>query len=67
MAVVVAKLEGEDIPEHLRGEQVNQVFRITNEEGESHYLTDDEEAARLAVKLSEPTSDIGDEADQAQH
>lgn len=63
MAVVVTKLDGENIPAHMRGEHVNKIFKVTDAKGESHYLTDDEEAARLAVELSRPTSETGDKTD----
>ncbi|RJX74956.1 hypothetical protein [Pseudomonas sp. LS-2] len=53
MAVIVTKLEGELIPEDLRTEQLEQVFKVTDDEGNAHYVESDEEAAKLAVDLSE--------------
>lgn len=53
MPVTVTKLQGDDIPEHLRGPAVEIVFRVTDEQGNERYLLDDIEAAKLAVRVSE--------------
>jgi hypothetical protein len=53
MAVVVTKLEGELIPKDMRIEKLEQVFKVTDDEGNAHYVSSDEEAAKLAVDLSE--------------
>lgn len=53
MAVIVAKLEGQDIPEGERRPGVEQVFRVTDADGAVHYRASDTQAAALAVELSE--------------
>lgn len=53
MIVTVTKLEGDDIPEHLRGPDIQMVFRVTDADGHSRYLTDDIEAAKVAVTISD--------------
>ncbi|WP_154660623.1 hypothetical protein [Pseudomonas cremoricolorata] len=54
MAVTVKKLEGQDIPPERRGDGVTQVFRVTDQRGTEHFLDSDEDAAKIAVSLSEP-------------
>ncbi|AIR91223.1 hypothetical protein [Pseudomonas cremoricolorata] len=54
MAVTVKKLEGQDIPPERRGDGVTQVFRVTDDSGTEHFLDSDEDAAKVAVSLSEP-------------
>jgi len=49
MSVTVSKLQGDEIPEHLRGPDI----RVTDAEGHSRYLTDEVEAAQLAVSISD--------------
>ncbi|GAB6388836.1 hypothetical protein [Stutzerimonas marianensis] len=53
MPVSVTKLQGQDIPEHLRGPGVEVVFRVIDEQGKERYLLDDVEAAQTAVRASE--------------
>jgi uncharacterized spore protein YtfJ len=53
MAVVVTKLEGEQIPEEMREASPQVLFRVTGVDGNAHYAQSDEEAAKLAVRLSE--------------
>ncbi|CEG50617.1 hypothetical protein [Stutzerimonas kunmingensis] len=53
MSVTVTKLEGDDIPEHLRHPDIAMVYRVTDANGNSRYLTDDVEAAQLAVNISD--------------
>lgn len=53
MPVTVTKLQGDAIPEHLRGPDVDMVFRVINEHGQEQYLLDDVEAARTAVRASD--------------
>lgn len=53
MAVVVTKLEGEQIPEEMREASPQVLFRVTDVDGNAHYAQSDEEAAKLAVRLSE--------------
>ena len=50
MSVTVSKLQGDDIPEHLRGPDIRVVYRVTDAEGHSRYLTD--EAAQLAASAT---------------
>jgi hypothetical protein len=53
MAVKVVKVHGEDIPPELRAPGVDQVYKITGDDGCFYHRQDDVEAARLAVNLSE--------------
>ncbi len=53
MSVTVSKLQGDAIPEHLRGPDIWVVYRVTDAGGHSRYLTDEVEAAQLAVRLSD--------------
>lgn len=53
MPVSVTKLQGQDIPEHLRRPGVEVVFRVIDEQGKERYLLDDVEAAQTAVRASE--------------
>ena len=53
MGVTVSKLQGDAIPEHLRGPDIWVVYRVTDAGGHSRYLTDEVEAAQLAVRLSD--------------
>ncbi len=53
MAISVKRLEGSEIPEDLRGEGVEQVFRVGPLDGKMQYVATEEEAASLAVELSE--------------
>lgn len=53
MAVIVAKLEGDEIPQDQRQEGVSVVFNVCEPEGQSFYFADDIEAAKKAVELSE--------------
>ncbi len=53
MPVTVTKLRGDDIPEHLRGPGVEVVFRVIDEKEQEHYLLDDVEAAKAAVRASD--------------
>jgi hypothetical protein len=53
MSVTVTKLRGNDIPEAMRGPDVQVVFRITDQEGNTQYLLDDVEAAQTAVRVSD--------------
>ncbi len=53
MSVTVTKLKGDDIPEHLRHPNIAMVYRVTDANGNSRYLTDDVEAAPLAVNISD--------------
>ena len=53
MSVTVTKLEGADIPEHLRHPDIATLYRVTDANGISRYLTDDVEAAQVAVSISE--------------
>jgi len=53
MSVTVSKLQGDEIPEHLRGPDIRVVYRVTDAEGHSRYLTDAVEAAQLAVSISD--------------
>ncbi|MBU0921208.1 hypothetical protein ACBG90_04220 [Stutzerimonas kunmingensis] len=53
MSVTVTKLKGDDIPEHLRHPDIAMVYRVTDANGNSRYLTDDVEAAQLAVNISD--------------
>lgn len=57
MPVTVTKLRGDDIPENLRGPDVQVVFRVIDEVGNEQYLLDDVEAAQLAVRASEREQD----------
>ena len=41
MSVTVSKLQGDEIPEHLRGPDIRVVYRVTDAEGHSRYLTDE--------------------------
>lgn len=52
MIVTVKKLEGDQIPAEYSGDDVTEVFRVTDAEGNEHYRTDDVQAAKLAVELS---------------
>jgi hypothetical protein len=54
MPVTVSKLQGDEIPMYLRGPDVTVVYRVVDEDGQEQYLLDDVEAARLAVRASEP-------------
>lgn len=45
--------QGDDIPEHLRHPDIAMVYRVTDANGNSRYLTDDVEAAQLAVNISD--------------
>jgi len=53
MPVTVSKLQGNDIPEEMRGPEVEVVFRVTDHEGKVKYLLDDVEAAQSAVRASD--------------
>lgn len=53
MSVTVSKLQGDEIPEHLRGPDIRVVYRVTDAEGHSRYLTDEVEAAQLVVSISD--------------
>ncbi|WP_199884948.1 hypothetical protein [Pseudomonas bohemica] len=53
MAVTVKKIDGADVPEELLGDAEVQAFQITDDEGDLHYRRGEEEAAKLAVELSE--------------
>ncbi|MEL7561375.1 hypothetical protein [Stutzerimonas chloritidismutans] len=53
MTVTVTKLRGNDIPEAMRGPDVQVVFRVTDHEGNTQYLLDDVEAAQSAVRASD--------------
>lgn len=53
MAVTVKKLDGPDLPEVLRDGGDAQAFEIVDDNGDSHYIRGEEEAAKLAVELSE--------------
>ncbi|MHA6639521.1 hypothetical protein ACP6JA_12750 [Stutzerimonas frequens] len=53
MSVTLSKLQGDEIPEHLRGPAIRVIYRVTDADGHSRYLTDDVEAAQLAVRLSD--------------
>ncbi|MCQ2044549.1 hypothetical protein SAMN05216194_10335 [Stutzerimonas kunmingensis] len=53
MSVSLTKLEGDDIPEHLRHPDIARVYRVTDAHGHSRYLTDAVEAAQLAVSISD--------------
>ena len=61
MAVTVTKLQGDDIPEEMRGPDVEVVFRVIDERGDERYLLDDIEAAETAVRASDATLDSADE------
>lgn len=52
MAVVVKKLEGNEVPEPNRVAGDKVVYRVTDGSGMEHLCLDDIEAARLAVDLS---------------
>lgn len=53
MPVTVTKLQGDAIPEHLRGSDVDVVFRVLDEKGQEQFLLDDVEAAKTAVRASD--------------
>ena len=53
MSVTLSKLQGDEIPEHLRGPDIRVVYRVTDADGHSRYLTDAVEAAQLAVSISD--------------
>lgn len=53
MPVTVTKLQGDDIPENLRGPEVEVVFRVTDDAGNEQFLLDDVEAAQTAVRASD--------------
>ncbi|WP_296257265.1 MULTISPECIES: hypothetical protein [unclassified Pseudomonas] len=53
MAVKVKKLDPAQVPEGLPGDENIQAFEITDDAGHAHYARGEEEAARLAVELSE--------------
>lgn len=53
MAVTVKKLDGPDLPEALRDGGDAQASEIVDDNGDSHYIRGEEEAAKLAVELSE--------------
>ncbi len=57
MPVTVTRLQGSDIPEHIRGPGVDVVFRVTDDNGQVQYLLDDVEAAKTAVRASEDQRD----------
>lgn len=52
MAVVVVRLEGEDIPLEHRQSGATVLFRIKNDEGTVLYFEDEVDAAKSAVELS---------------
>lgn len=52
MAIIVKKLEGDEIPASLREANTEYVFQVTDDNGNAHYVRDDVEAAKLAVELS---------------
>lgn len=53
MPVTVTKLQGNDIPENMRGPGIEVVFRVTDHQGNVQYLLDDVEAAQSAVRASD--------------
>lgn len=53
MAVTVKKLEGTDVPEALRRGEDQQIFEVTDIDGNTHYRQDEVDAAKLVVELSE--------------
>ncbi|WP_263263902.1 hypothetical protein [Pseudomonas sp. RIT-PI-S] len=60
MAISVKKLEGEQIPEDLRNSGAEQAFAVTEDDGTVHLTDSDEAAAKLAVKLSDPSRSTQD-------
>lgn len=57
MPVTLTKLRGNDIPEHLRGPDVEVVFRVTDEAGNEQFVLNDVEAAQTAVRASDKAHD----------
>lgn len=53
MPVTVTQLRGDDIPENLRGPEVDVVFRVIDDAGNEQFLLDDVEAAQSAVRASD--------------
>jgi len=51
--LTVAKREGDDIPEQLRHPDSAMGYRVTDADGNSRCLTEDVEAAQLAVNISD--------------
>lgn len=63
MIVTVKKLEVDQIPTEQSSDDVTEVFLVTDAEGNEHYRTDDVQAAKLAVKLSDSSAE-NDKSDQ---
>ncbi len=53
MTVKLRRLEGEEIPDPLRKDDVEAVFEVTADDGSVEYRYSDVDAARVAVDLSE--------------
>ncbi|MCQ4271548.1 hypothetical protein NA655_11010 [Pseudomonas kuykendallii] len=53
MSVKLKRLEGEEIPDRLRKDDVDVVFEVTADDGSVEYRYSDVDAARTAVNLSE--------------
>lgn len=54
MAVIVSKVDAADVPHEHPHQQGDEVFKVTDEKGQAHYVNGEEAAAKLAVDLSEP-------------
>jgi len=53
MSVKLKRLEGDEIPERMRKDNVDVVFEVTADDGSVEYRYSDVDAARVAVNLSE--------------
>ncbi len=53
MSVKLKRLEGEEIPDRLKKDNVDVVFEVTADDGSVEYRYSDVDAAKVAVNLSE--------------
>ncbi|WP_282339479.1 MULTISPECIES: hypothetical protein [Pseudomonas] len=53
MSVKLKRLEGEEIPDQFKKDDIDVIFEVTADDGSVEYRYSDVDAARTAVNLSE--------------